>query len=1047
MAKNKLEGIFVHLLSNLKPKISHYCDIETIDGDSDQPLKQIIIFQDGTCASIIRMNGIKSIIDHQDFDVLTSTLSSILTPFMKIKGHQIQFLYRRDIDPTEQLEEISAIQKDTADKLDLNVSDLIDESVEKYRQYVYEEDCYIVLFSRPALLDKIEISMDYDKKHNLRKKYDWPSSVHGQNLLLPISYMYERHISFVQRILEGLTDDLKLGISVQLLDINEALRAIKYVSNRNGTNRNWTPRIPGNGLTPTWNNSEDIQEGGCCLYPPLPEQILNEPAFLGKKNDSNLPDNEFIRIGNRVYAPLVFSIPPRTNTDIFNNLFDILNRSETVECGERRAMPFSISFMLEGDGMGFTVFKSLFAGILGFTSEQNRNINTALKELREYIRDSGCVVKLRIAMMTWSNSDELSINELKLRKNKLKNAIEGWGGAAWKAVSGDPANIWQTNNLALSPKHHGQPCAAPLEAALRLLPITRPASVFNNGTILHRSLDGSIMPIERFSAEQTTWLTLVAGKPGSGKSVLMNNLNFEACLAPGVKRLPYIGIIDIGVSSAGFVDLIRDSLPHDKQHLVVYRRIQNHSNDAINIMDTSLCQREPLPRELEFKCNFITALVTPPEAEKPANGMSGLVMNLIKKAYVLFKDNIEKGRAKLYTKGQIILIDEALKKLKYEIPINSSITYWELVDLFFDNGMYYECEVAQRMAVPILSDLVQVASSQEILAEYKDDNGTSLLNDFIRGIRDALNQYPIFNSYTKFDIGSARIMSIDLQDVAAKDKTFASVKQTTLMYMIARHSFMQKLAYSRNDIDFFSQKTRPYFENILNQLEDEEKILMYDEFHKTQLDNVTDRSYSPLQQQVFTDGRESRKWKMEIVLGSQLLSDFGDLAKIATNIYLLDSSTPKEREFYKSEIGLTTAAELAMKKHVHGPNRHGTTFLANISTKNGVYCQLYTLTLGPMRLWALSTTAEDRKMRNIFYKELGDKQLARKLLAYFFPDGGCKEYINSIKQKMKNENDLNDEELFNKKSDSSIVEDVAYKCLDNYYKKNSLLNLNDLNGK
>lgn len=1033
MVKNKLEGLIIHLLGNLYPQINHYCELETIDGIGGPPEKQILIFQDGTCASILRLDGIKSVIDYGDFDLFTENFANKLSPFLKFKGHEVQFYYRRDLDASDKLEHISNLQKATAAKLGLDVGDLINESIDKYKEYVYEEDCYIVLFSRPILLDKVEFKMDQDNKTQFRKKYSWPSTASGQNILLPISYMYEKHLAFVSQVYESLNNGQQFGLSVALLDINDALRAIKYVANRNASSKNWIPRIPGNGLSPTWNSSDNIDDAGAFLYPPLPDQILNEPAFLGKKKDKNLPDNEFIRIGDRVYAPLVLSIPPRSNTDIFNSLFEIMNRSETIENGQKRAIPFSISYMLEGDGMGSTLLKSLFSGILGFSSEQNKNINTSLRELKEFARDSGCVVKLRIAMMTWSKSDEKSINELKLRKSKLKNAIEGWGGAAWKAVSGDPAIVWQSNCLALSPRHFAPPCAAPLEAAIRLLPFTRPTSVFDKGTILHRSLDGSIMPIERFSSDQNTWVTLVAGKPGSGKSVLMNNLNFEACLSPSIKRLPYIGIIDIGVSSSGFIDLIRDALPNEKHYLVTYRRLSNDKKDAINIMDTSLCQRSPLQRELTFKSNFITALVTPSEADKPVTGMNGFVTNILKKAYEFFKDNSEKGRPKLYTLGQVTIIDEALKKINFQS--NASTTYWQIADLFFDHEMYYECEVAQRMAVPILNDLVTVANSQEIKNEYKDDKGKELINEFVRGVRDAVNQYPIFNSYTKFDIGSARIISIDLQDVAAKDKSLASVKQTTLMYMIARQSFMQKLAYSKEDVKSFSKKTQPYFQRIFNQLEDEEKILMYDEFHKTQLDNYDANSYSPLQHQVFADGRESRKWKMEIVLGSQLLRDFGDLIKIATNIYLLDSSTPKERNFYKSEIGITSAAEKALINFVHGPNKDGTTFLANISTKNGTYCQLYTLTIPAMRLWALSTTAEDRKMREIFYKRLGNKPLARKILATYFPTGGCKEIINIKKQQINSNAD--NEIIFSEDLESSIVEEVANACLQDYFSKSN----------
>lgn len=1035
---SKTESIILHLLSNLNPQIHHYCDLETVDGDPGDaarkiPNKQILIYQDGSCASILKLNGIKNLMSLEDFENLVVSFTQTLEPFLRLKGHQVQCLYRRDLDALDQLNAIGSIQKASAKQLKLNVDDLIDESVEKYSQYVYEEDCYIVLYSRPALLDKIEMKMDRDKKSVLRKTYEIPSMVNGQNLLRPVSYLYDRHIAFVSKVYDDLTSHY-LGVSVEQMDIKSMLRDIKRVANRNGTNPLWEPSIPGNGIAPRWNEGDDIGEGGIVTYPPLAEQILNEPAMLGKARDKNLPDEEFIRIGDRVYAPIVLEVPPRTDNESFNNLFNALNRAETIQNGERKALPYSLSFMMEGDGMGFTLIKSIFSQFLSFTSEQNRNINASMRELKEYVRDHGCVVKFRIAAMTWSDSDIESVNELKLRKSKLKNAIEGWSGASWKSITGDAAVTWRSNNLGLSPKHNGNPCAAPLESAVQLLPITRPASAFAKGTILNRSLDGSILPLERFSSAQTTWVTLAVGKPGSGKSVLLNNFNFEACVSPGIKRLPYVGIIDIGISSLGFIDLIRDGLPPEQQYQVVYRRIQNTEKYGINVMDTPLLQRMPLKREMTFKINFITALVTPPESDRPKEGMTAFVARVLKEAYLLCQDDIERGQPKKYTRYQNKTVDESLVKLGHNLDDALNMTYWEIAEQFFDQKMYYECEVAQRYAVPTLNDLGHAAHSETINSEFSHEEGQRLRSAFVMGLRDAIDQYEIFRGITQFDLGAARVVSIDLQDVAGKDPSPASVKQTTLMYMIARQSFMQKLAYSKEDLDSFSPKAKPYYERIISELVEEEKILMYDEFHKTQTEVQKEKGGSPsvLQQQVFTDGREARKWKMEIVLGSQLLADFGLLTKIATNIYLLDASTPQERNTFITELGITRAAASALEAHVHGPGRHGTTFLAVTDTVKGRYCQLYTLTLGAMRLWSLSTTAEDRKMREIFYANFEDRKEARAALASYFPDGSCKAYVENEKRRMaltSDENFISDEEV------SGMVEAIAKRCIDDYYSR------------
>ena len=95
-------------------------------------------------------------------------------------------------------------QRSTADRLSLGIHDLIDESVEKYSQYVYDEDCYLVFWSRPALLDTVEAKLATQATNEFRKESNWPATSDAQNLLRPISYLRDRHLSFVSKI----TDDL-----------------------------------------------------------------------------------------------------------------------------------------------------------------------------------------------------------------------------------------------------------------------------------------------------------------------------------------------------------------------------------------------------------------------------------------------------------------------------------------------------------------------------------------------------------------------------------------------------------------------------------------------------------------------------------------------------------------------------------------------------------------------------------------------------------------------------------------------------------------------
>lgn len=997
----KFEQLLLQVLSALKSDISDYCDLETVDNDTS------LVAQDGSMATIVRFHGAKSLVSEGHFEEVITRLQSSLSAFYRTRGHAIQVVFRRDLDATESLEEIASIQRATAARVGLAIDDLINESVAKYANYVYDEECYLVFWSRPALLDPVEQKMSSKATREFRKQHNWPSTSEAQNLLRPISYLRDRHVSFVSKIVSDLNSPL-IECSAEILNVGEALREVRASVFPDYTSKKWRAAIPGTKIPFRWKNDSNELDASSLMYPDLPGQIMVGQAELGSKKNDKLPDPTTVRLGSRVYAPLIVTIPPR-EPQYFNYLFNALNHAETREGGRRRALPYAISFMLESDGLSGlgTLLQSVFADVLGFTSEQNRDISLAMKAIKEQKRDGMPIAKLRITAMTWASHTEQGLSELTLRKSKLWRTLSGWGDLNATEKTGNPMQVVQSCSVGLSPVSIGEPCPAPLDEAISMLPLTRPASPFTRGTAIHRSLDGKILREERFSDEQTTWIKLIAGKPGSGKSVLMNNSHIEACLLPGATELPYVGIIDIGISSSGFVDCIRDALTEDRQHLALYKRLQNSGRDAMNPLDTPLGQRTALPRGREYARNFITMLVTPAERKGlPYEGMSSFVGRMIDLAYQYRSDGNERGSPATYKAGQNKAVDAAVRKI--EITVRPATTYWEISDALFDAGLFYESEVAQRYAVPSLNDLVAVASSETVKAEYGSQNtetGSRLLGSFINGIREAVADFPIFAGPTQFDIGSARISALDLQDVVSKGSA-AAEKQTALMYMAARESFMKKLAFSKEDLPFFSERTKPYFTKLVSDLIARDKIMCMDELHRA-------GGQKGLEEQLMQDGREARKWKMEIILASQLPEDFGSIMKIATAIFLLDRGTQETRRWLRDNIGLTDIEEAALNHSVHGANRHGCTYLARFVTKKQTYSQLFTLTTGPLRLWSLSTTPEDRQLRDMLYDEM-PRKTARRLLSERFPGGSCKEEVDKLKSESTPDTDrafIDDEDL------------------------------------
>lgn len=85
------------------------------------------------------------------------------------------------------------------------------------------------------------------------------------------------------------------------------------------------------------------------------------------------------------------------------------------------------------------------------------------------------------------------------------------------------------------------------------------------------------------------------------------------------------------------------------------------------------------------------------------------------------------------------------------------------------------------------------------------------------------------------------------------------------------------------------------------------------------------------------------------------------------------------------------------------------------------------LTPGPMRLWALSTTAEDRKLRMMLYDAM-PRDAARRLLAKRFPGGSCKKLVERRKQEQ-----FADVEFVDEAMESSVIEKIAKDLIEEYF--------------
>ncbi len=197
---------------------------------------------------------------------------------------------------------------------------------------------------------------------------------------------------------------------------------------------------------------------------------------------------------------------------------------------------------------------------------------------------------------------------------------------------------------------------------------------------------------------------------------------------------------------------------------------------------------------------------------------------------------------------------------------------------------------------------------------------------------------------------------------------------------------------------------RNYHENRINEIREDLKRIVYDEFHRTSKSRA-------VREQVVVDMREGRKWKVQIALLSQSVEDFDAvMVEFATSIFIMDAGPEQSVRKTAQIFGLSQTAQHALRNYVHGPGKGGANFLAQFATKEGNYVQLLTSTLGPVELWAFTTTAEDSILRGKLYQQLGPHN-ARVVLARLFPSGSAFSYLEGQLTKLKHSGGVIDEEL------------------------------------
>ncbi|HAT2067709.1 TPA: type IVB secretion system protein IcmB/DotO [Legionella pneumophila] len=961
-----VDTFFAWLSTSLKQTTESYIDLETADSPT------VLVNHDGSLLSILKIEGITGLAGPEEFERLVEGLANSFQAAMGRPGHALQVYFSHDKQNiVKMIKDIYDPAEATANRLELNLRDLFEERVNYLSQYCAEERVYFVLYTRPFNLASDQLKAANKAKMKMIKDTKAPPFKNTQTIFAAVPEIRDTHDAYVRAILNDLD---ALNVIAKLLEVHDAIHAIRMTGDPDYTADDWRATLPGDKIpVRELNNFEG--DPSDLLWPPLSKQVL--------PRDAEIIDLRTVRVGDKIYSSTYIDLFPK-DVRPFISLFSRILPSH---------VPWKISFLLESEGLSTIKLKGLLAAILSFSSAQNRLISDSVNLLK-YIQlnTDEAIVRLRVVATTWAPEGNIPL--LRRRSSELVKAIEGWGSTDVSEICGDPFAGFVSSMLATTLNSSAVASVAPLSDVISMLPITRPASPWKTGALLFRTPDGKPWPFQPGSTEQTTWIDLVYARPGSGKSVLSNALNLALCLSGGLMRLPRIAIIDIGPSSSGLISLLKEALPASKRHLVAYHRLRMTPDYSINPFDTQLGCRYPTALERSFLVNFMTLLTTPLGAAKPYDGMADLAGMVVDE---LYKSMADEFNPTPYAPGIEEFIDSILEEIGFVRDAKS--TWWEVTDALYSAGFVHEAMLAQRYAMPLLADAASICrtpSIEDLYEKITAPTGESLINAFSRMISSAVREYPILSRVTSFDIGDARVVSLDLDEVA-KSGGDAADRQTAVMYMLARYVLARHYYLTEESLNNVPEQYKEYHKQRVLEIREDHKRIVYDEFHRT-------AKSSAVREQVIIDMREGRKWKVQISLLSQAVDDFDPvMIDFATAIYVMDAGPSQAVEKTSQIFGLSETAKIALRTRVHGPRQGGATFLAQFATKTGINVQLLTLTLGPVELWAFSTTAEDATVRNLLYRHLGPSE-ARRLLAALFPNGTVTKELEarlaSMKQKV-----------------------------------------------
>lgn len=991
-----------------------FIELATTDDD------MTFVTRDGSLVSLLKVKGLTSNLYDDELRAVIEEISEITgRDLIKSGSHHLSISFEFDPDAaytyckqTLRATALTGTRYGMGEFMDL----IVEEKARKLADYCQVENTYIALYTTPAAIHKSDMSAQI--KERTDAMHTWPEV--AEAMLHDTAYPQLRveHKTMVKSFVAQLSklSSLKdVGLMLNIVSVRSYLKEVRRIAHP-GTPRTWEPRIAEDFMkevqVPVKFSRRDRKNADFMMAPSIGQQIFSEsPTTVGLK---------YAVMGNRIHYATAISRGP-TDPQTFDHLLQ--------QAAELR-LPFRICFSLKGRGAGVDYLNTMLALTFPWMSSANAQVKESYKGLQKYENKmNGVVPAMFITACTWApvkasyskkNGTVYDMEEISNRATKLNRVLQSWGGCQTTDAFAAPIEAVLSSQAGVYDKPMGSIMAPTMPDAIGLSPLFRPTTSWTqqDGNVLLRTDGGRLMHYQQTSGRQSAWVTLLVGPMGFAKSTTLNTLNLYYILTPSQEpELPFLRSLDVGPSSRSIVDLVLASVGPDKQNIAKYIRIQNTNDYQFNPFDTPFGCEFPLPNQLNYLANLIDTICHSMQANPAVKAqLPGIVSTIIKETYQAFASTENGGsRQRGYYPKANQLIDQKIEE--HDIEIDERSSWHEVRNALYAVGETRAALIAHRKAMPILSDLMGISSSEAVRSDYPDEvGGVPVLTLFARAIREAVDMFPMLQGETKFEIGESRIISLDMEDLIPREQTERALWQASIAFFIGYDILTRDFFFHEDYLKYIPAQYLAYHTRRAKNLKTARKRFSMDERQRF-------ARIPAAQSQVDSLIAEGRKNIVDIMVASQLFEHHTEQSiRLSTSVIILGAGNMdnEEADLVSARFGLSKSQMGAIRR-IRPPSPKGAEAFMVFRTRDGTQAHHCYMTEGPIYLWLITTEGVDRAFRSMMYERHPVKEALTRL-ATKYPGG-------SIKKELENKlADINDDPSQDNEMASKLLETMADEC-------------------